>query len=95
MVSVAGILDLPSAASKRTCAFSVPATNEDRPIKEGLCWPFTARIGRAPFYGARSASKKGPWLLSSLSPSILSIRDDMMGAVPQNEYLTHTFTRSP
>jgi len=78
-------------------------------LEEGPRWPVTARIKRPLsflkrffkrtrlFLGLRSRvpGAQGQCGCTSSSPSFFAERDDMMEGVPQNEYLTHTFTRSP
>ena len=63
------------------------ASNEDLqfsislhfPLGEWPRLPFTARIGRAQFHRARSASKKGTW---PLLPILLSVRVPRAGGRP-------------
>ena len=76
-------------------------------LEEGPRWPVTARIKRPLSFLKRFFKRTRLFLgrafrghranvgVLSSSPSFFAERDDMMEAVPQNECLTHTFTRSP
>ena len=50
-------------------------------LREWPRLPFTARIERAPFHRARSASKKGTWPLPSLLADFFNICYRIMGGI--------------
>ena len=59
---------IPTARGKRILSNSLHLT-----LREWPRLPFTARIERAPFHRARSASKKGNWPLPPLLADFFSI----------------------
>ena len=59
---------IPTARGKRILSNSLHLS-----LREWPRLPFTARIERAPFHRARSASKKGTWPLPPLLADFFSI----------------------